>query len=1053
MYIPKIFRLVSQQAGKSGALKQSIKSVNQVESRKMSNEANEPTDGTQLDENAQNEAVKEPWTTEKVVEWNNYYNLYVALALLILAVVTSLNYLDDSLVWASLRTGETTLQNGFPPTRDAFSLIAENQRWVNLGWGFDTVSALAYKVGRSIASNENAEKWGVAAITVFHSIVRLATFLILLSIGHKRQWIWGKCVLLGLVISATPNLKTTVAGPEVWGLFFLALLLRLMYLVTDRGKTRSLYAILVLLAVWVNFDTSALIGLLLTVGWLAALMVSGKKLNTPISRSTLMPVLVGAFLAVLVNPWAIYSYGAMLNIANQYSLLPANLFGSVSVPGEIRNQYLIWTGLFLVIGGVTFWLNTTQFRLDRLVILIVSGLASLVWLRYGTDYAIVLAVVAGLNLEEWYVEDFGTEGRLGLKWAAFSIGGRAVTLLALIGMAVQHITGFQLADGSSTFGLGFSSDRFPFEAVEYLKSAKIQGNIFNWNNTQGNLILWKAFPERKTYQDGRRNLFTQEMKKEWDKLRVALRDDDAATWKPLLDKYGISTVMVQAMSTSLAEPAAVRTLNTLSLSPNWIPVYDDGMVAIFGRADAKSADLAFFKERKLDADRIVYKSDDVMPAFNRPPSPSSLLDEVIATKALALIQPHTLAAIRWMVPPGSDTNTAQAQLSSPANCFAAIREARRAIAQQPDQTQAYRVLVDAYRLLHSQELAMLSGIKIEPANFQQIASLQAGPNPLGLRFRQRMTALHFAIITAPRPNSANDREILSALHAERAQLLIMANVLDMARDHLRQALEVDPETSLAADRRTQLTQLDEAIAQRESEMNSMTLEEKANAMARINRALSLGLMNPALSDLREAEATGTSPEVIVPILIDLYCQLGMPDQAIPLISNVGNPSTDSSAGLSSYRTGLVSSLLGDYGGAYVGWANESIPMARLDEMNRGLSAGRIWLVGEVGTATRNFLEMPEQSRTLAARYFELALIQLEAGQPKLAIEAFNKSLIREPETEIALIAKYYLEKMGKPFSEPAKPASGAVAPTVPAAASATPAAPAVGNQPQPATKP
>ncbi|MFM7128425.1 MAG: hypothetical protein ACKO0V_03595, partial [bacterium] len=120
----------------------------------MSNEANEPTEGTPLDENAQTEAspevVKEPWTAEKVVEWNNYYNLYVATALLILAVVTSLNYLDDSLVWASLRTGETTLNNGFPPTRDTFSLIAENTRWVNLGWGFDTVAALTYKIGRMV---------------------------------------------------------------------------------------------------------------------------------------------------------------------------------------------------------------------------------------------------------------------------------------------------------------------------------------------------------------------------------------------------------------------------------------------------------------------------------------------------------------------------------------------------------------------------------------------------------------------------------------------------------------------------------------------------------------------------------------------------------------------------------------------------------------------------------------------------------------------------------------------------------------------------------------
>ena len=1024
----------------------------------MSNEANEPTDGTPVDPNlaaeAVEEVVKEPWTAEKVVEWNNYYNIYVVIGLLVLAVVTSLNYLDDSLVWSSLRSGQTTLNSGFPATTDPFSLVGEGKRWVNLGWAFDTVSALAYKVGSSVASAENAERYGVSAITIFHALVRLLTFLILLSIGHSRQWIWSKCVLLGLVISATPNLKTTVAGPEMWGLFFLAILLRLMFLVTDRGRTKAIYAIPVLLAIWVNFDTSALIGLMLTAFWLIALILRGKSLKNPIDQSKLIPVLIGAFAAVLVNPWLFYAYGAMLNVSYQYSLLPANLFGSVSLPAEIRNQYLIWTGLFLVIGGVTFWLNTTQFRLDRLVLLLVSAVVSLVWLRYGTDFAIVLAVVAGLNLEEWYADDFGTEGKLGWKWAAFSIGGRSITILALFGMAAQHITGYQLADGSSTFGLGFSADRFPFEVVDFLKTAKIQGNIFNWNSTQGNVMLWRAYPERKTYQDGRRNLFTPEMKQEWDKLRVALRDDDAATWKPLLDQYGISVVMVQAMSTSLSETAATRTLNMLNQSPNWLPIYDDGMVALFGRTDAKPEDLAYFKERKLDAERIVYRSDDVLPAFNRPPSSASVLDEVIAAKALALIQPHTLAAIRWLVPPNTVNTPGQSQLSSPASCLAAIREARRAIAIQPDQTQAYRVLVDAFRMLHVQEIALLSGIKLEPANLPEISNLQAGPNPLGLRYRQRMTALNFAIMSSPRPNNQNDREILASLHAERAQLLLMANVFDMARDHLRASLDIDPETSLAAERRTQLQQLDEAIAQREAEMNAMTLEEKANAMARINRALSLGLLNPALADLREAEATGSSPDTIVPILVDLYCQVGMVDQAIPLISNVGNRATETTAGLSSYRTGLVSSLLGDYGGAYVGWANESIPMARLDEVRRGLMAGQIWMAGEVGTATRNFLELPDQTRTLAGRYFELGIIQLEGGQPKLAIEAFTKSLAREPESDLAPVMKYYLEKLGKPFVEPAKTGDQApAAPTVPAGGTALPAITAPGGAAQPPAKP
>jgi tetratricopeptide (TPR) repeat protein len=214
-------------------------------------------------------------------------------------------------------------------------------------------------------------------------------------------------------------------------------------------------------------------------------------------------------------------------------------------------------------------------------------------------------------------------------------------------------------------------------------------------------------------------------------------------------------------------------------------------------------------------------------------------------------------------------------------------------------------------------------------------------------------------------------------------------------------------------------------------MNSMSLEEQANAMFRIQRALALGLVEPALADLREAEATGSSPDTIVPLLVDLYCQLGMADQAIPLMGNIGNKGMESTSGISSYRQGLVQALLGDYLGAYAGWANESIPVAELDEVRNGLIAGKMWVSGEFGPATRSFLDLPEQGRMVASRAFELGILHLEAGQPKLAADAFTKALKRGMDLDFAPLAKYYLEKLGQPFVEPASTESKPDAPTVP----------------------
>ena len=1014
----------------------------------MSNDAKQPSDEPtepQVEVHpVQESAPPEPWTPERVVEWNNYYNIYVAIGLLVLVVVNTLNLFDDSSIFASLRSGEITLSKGFPETTDTLSYTSEGQRWVNLGWMFDTVSAATYRIGKTLTTPDKSDQYGAGAVTILHSIVRLFTFLILLSIGRSRQSLWGRSVLLGMAV--VMGLGSGLVGTELWGVFFLSILLRLMFLATDKNRSWALWAIPAVFLLWVNFDSSAGFGLLLTLGWGIGLMVDGKKIQPSITPAKIGPILAACIAACLINPWTIHALGAIFRLSNQYTMLPGGILGSIQFrESAIRNAFLMRLVSLMVIGSVSFWLNIDRFRLDRFLAFLMGAISFLVWIRYRGDFSIVLAVIVGLNLEEWYQDSFGSEGRIGWKWTSFSIGGRGITIFALFGLAAQHITGYGLTEGASTFGLGFNPDRYAFEAADFLRDSKLSGQVFNWNSSQGNMLLWNAYPARKSFLDDRRNLFSKEILKERDTLRSALRDDETSVWRPILDKYQVTAVMVQAMTTSYTEESAVKTLARLSQSVNWIPFYDDGVVVIFGRSDAKPDDLAYFSANRLDADRIVYTAEEKLPAFDRPPSSSSVLDQVIASKALGMTQPHAQAAFRRLSPPGRVTDEKVPSLPpSPAECIAAIREARRAIAKKPDQSQPYRILLESYRALHNQELALMSGLKLEPANAAQISMMQAGPNPLGLRFRQRVAALHFAIETSPRPATPVESEYLSALHAEMAQLMLLANAVDIGRDHLRKCMEIDPEASNTSERRAQIAQLDQAYEQMETEMNSMSLEEQANASARINRALTIGLTNQALTDLREAEATGTSPDTILPILIDLYCQLGMPDQAIPLIGNTGNKSLETSAGLSTYRQGLVSALLGDYPGAFVGWGNESIPVTQLDELRRGLMAGQMWMLGELGTATRTFMELPDQSRTVAARLFDLGPIQLEGGMPKAAAESFTKSLKREPLSDISPIARYYLEKLGKPFPETPK-LGDVTAPTVPTSAPSAPvvAAPAL----------
>src|SRR5438309_8667950 len=73
----------------------------------------------------------EPWTAEKVVEWNRYYDVYVVLAVLLLAFLGSVNLLASSSLFTHLRAGQE-LSTSFNPTADTFSYTEPGRRWVHI---------------------------------------------------------------------------------------------------------------------------------------------------------------------------------------------------------------------------------------------------------------------------------------------------------------------------------------------------------------------------------------------------------------------------------------------------------------------------------------------------------------------------------------------------------------------------------------------------------------------------------------------------------------------------------------------------------------------------------------------------------------------------------------------------------------------------------------------------------------------------------------------------------------------------------------------------------
>lgn len=1016
-----------------------------------------------------------PWTVERVTEWNSYYDVYVALGLIVLVFVTSANKIAHPTIWTQLRVGQRMAEDGMPLVKDVFSFSKANQPWVNIPWVFEWGSYLFYKGFFSLyprdpndmaASAAKAEQLGAGALVALHALIRVVTAFVLLRIRRRGPGLWWSalCVTfaLGAVISPVGIVLGGIAAPGqvspgTWGILLLAVEMLLLYRAIDLGKRGALTALIPLFLLWANVDESFLIGLFI----LAAAMIglldrpsatggarsAGKNTTgegevgsqpgadpaVPPSFPRGLMVLIACAAICLLNPAFHKIFGTEAALAPFTSIFQTrddvrtidqvSFFGK-EIQEKSNFEWIYMTGYYLVataIGLASFILNLRRFSLSRFLMYLVAAVLWAFMIRYGAEFAIVFAVTVALNGQEWYQARFGTGGRLGRGWALWSVGGRAISIILIFFCIAKALTGWGTAPFLGElmqFGFGFNPDNFEFEAADYLKNAPIQGNILNTTRHQGDALVWRAYPQRRSYIDNRHNLFDAEFLREWLDIRNALKTDDVDVWKPKLDKYNVTAIMLDPTS-------AENTYKRLMQSINWIPFKDDGNVVMFGRADAPAVDLAFFKANRLDANALVFVEVRTVPPVERPPSQVTWIDDIFQHRTNARSQPHTAAAARWLQALNFDATTAT--LPDPAHCYMVIKEARTALSSRPDDHNAYRLLFEAYRLLMIQESALLQGLKLAPENSNVVAQTTPQTFTLLNRYRQQVTSLNFAIQTNPPPLDDASRAELIRLQFQMFELYLSVNHLDLARDRLQQILDKlgpgDFTPEVRAGLKDQFAKLNDRIKQIENVVSDLELERSAGPVEKAMQAIQLGAPGLAIHELEEADRTNLQPRIVKPQLLDLYCDTGQPDKALEMLTqgNVDDASLGTEPGAAAMRKARVYFLLGNYDVAAALWEGPAIQQLRFERSFRSILQLQTMLRGDTKQGMIMLLDIPKKVATQASWEFELGICRLESGvpdaspdHPEGAASHFTKALTLVPDMPTRPISAYYLEMLRKP---------------------------------------
>src|SRR5208337_851461 len=264
-------------------------------------------------------------------------------------------------------------------------------------------------------------------------------------------------------------------------------------------------------------------------------------------------------------------------------------------------------------------------------------------------------------------------------------------------------------------------------------------------------------------------------------------------------------------------------------------------------ADAREPDLATFKSNRLVPELRAYRVAQSVPSADRPPTPTSWIDDFFQNRLAGRPQTHTNAARRWLE--GGMQEGDQPLIPDPARCLLAIREARTALAKNPDDWVAYRLLHAAYRLLAQAETAILFGIPLDRQNQSRVSALVPNIDVLSMRFKQRVTqrvtALNYAILTTPPPRALEARRELQALNMELYELFLRAGYFDLARDRLQIVLDQIqpgdfPTPEAESHYRQQLDQLKQRVKQVEDNLVELQVERQGGPVEKAIAARNQG---------------------------------------------------------------------------------------------------------------------------------------------------------------------------------------------------------------------
>ena len=526
--------------------------------------------------------------------------------------------------WWHLKSGKYIVEHGLPKN-DVFTYTAANYEWDNHEWLSQVGMYHIYAWG------EERVIGGWRAVILVKSLILIAAYLLLGRFLAQRTGGTTSGALLAIfltLLAVSVGRKTFWPRPPVISYLFLVFFLYVMWLHRS-GRLRTPYLLILplLMPLWANLHGGFLLGGIVVAAycggefleWLGMVLLKrfrkketeapdketgAQSPTSPILSAKLFRAITYMVLGILCGLASLLTpYGYKLYLLSDRVMRSKELVSRLSELMPPNFRYTWAYGFLLALLGVGFFILIIRTLINRktewppladLLLVAFFFWQSINYVRHLTLFGLVATPLAAWMMARWLSASWSAGWRakiirsaliiLSIAWGAWLIfmPGEVVGVIKHL-REPQH---WGLAPSSLDFnkklfqGESVLPNEYPEQAVNFILSAKLPGQMYNRDNIAGYLI-WRLSPEYyKVFTDSRFDIFGDDFLA--DELSVANGWPDGylkpfgtpvRDWRKVIDAWKINWLFLES-GEKINEILAQR-------NSGWALIYDDGAFLIW----------------------------------------------------------------------------------------------------------------------------------------------------------------------------------------------------------------------------------------------------------------------------------------------------------------------------------------------------------------------------------------------------------------------------------------------------------------------------------------